>query len=66
MDTNSVFWTAFVAGLGAPVGLYTYAAPYAAYNSNYGLPHTFGAIGTYMTRAIGQAPDVRPAISSGT
>lgn len=66
MYTNSVFWTAFVAGLGAPVGLYIGAAPYAAYSSIYGLPHTFGAVGMYMTEVIGQAPDVRPAISTGT
>jgi hypothetical protein len=40
MRANPRFWTAFGAGLAAPVGLYAASAAYA-----------FAAVGTHMSRA---------------
>jgi hypothetical protein len=56
MRASPRFWTAFWAGLAAPIGLYAASDPYAAYIGGYRPPQTFAAIGNFMGRVVGGTP----------
>lgn len=50
-------WTAFYAGLAAPVGLYAAPPPYVMYLGGYSVPAVFGMVGLNLRRVTSQVQD---------
>jgi hypothetical protein len=65
MNQSHVFWTAFWAGLAAPVMLFAAPTPYYLYLANSTVAQSFGAVGAKLALVYGINPDVGHS-SAGT
>jgi hypothetical protein len=53
MPLSATFWSAFLAGLAAPIGVYAAPAPYMAYVGGYTASQSFTMVANYLARGYG-------------
>jgi len=58
MTMPPAVWTAFLAGLAAPAGLYAPPANYFAYVGDYSVPNNFGVAGLFLSVASAEAMQI--------
>jgi hypothetical protein len=66
IDRNSVFWTAFWAGLAAPASVYAAPVTYYAYMNNYSLPLSFAQVGIALGHSYAKVADDRQLVDANT
>jgi len=60
MNLSPIFWSAFLAGLAAPAGLYAETPAYGAYVADYSVARSFGVAGAYLTEVSQRELSVGP------
>jgi hypothetical protein len=66
MAISSGFWASFGDGLTAPVALFSAPSSYDAYAAVLQPAQCFSVVGAFLTQALPQIPDDKPAVADRT